>query len=372
MLTAAATEAIKALPAEKPAVGVQIVKDEADHPFKNAGEFFQAVKAAGIYPQSEDPRLRPLKATGMSEGIPADGGYLLEESYASGLLERMYGTGSLLNMLPTYSVGPNSNSMTFHGVDETSRALGSRWGALRGYWLAEADTITASRPKFRDVVVKLNKVAALVYATDEQLEDSTFLASWLGRTVPNELRFRVEDSVINGDGSGKPLGVLNSPCLVSITQETSQPADTLYYENIVKMWARRWAGVNDYVWLCNQDVMPALDTLSLAVGTGGLPANYITYSNDGVMRIKGRPVMEVEYCATLGDVGDIILFSPSSYLALVKGGVQAASSIHVSFTAAETAFRFIYRFGGQPSWDSTLTPAVGSNTQSPFVVTETR
>ena len=69
---------------------VDVTKDEADQPFPTGGEFFQAVKNAAIYPTREDVRLKSLslKATGLSEGVPADGGYLLQPGVAGGILER--------------------------------------------------------------------------------------------------------------------------------------------------------------------------------------------------------------------------------------------------------------------------------------------
>src|SRR5512139_323397 len=55
---------------------VEVTKDEADQPWESAGEFFKAVKNAAYHPSQEDRRLRAVKATGLSEGVPADGGYL--------------------------------------------------------------------------------------------------------------------------------------------------------------------------------------------------------------------------------------------------------------------------------------------------------
>src|SRR3990172_5161026 len=174
-------KALKELPAVKG--DVQVTKDGADQPFP-ASEYFAAVKTAYLYPGNEDARLRPLKATGLSEGVPADGGYLLAPQGASGIIERMYKAGEVLQRVSADEIGPNSNSMLYNAVNETSRATGSRWGGLRGYLVAEAGTITASRPAFRQMELKLKKVAALCYSTDEQLADTVALASWLNRTVP--------------------------------------------------------------------------------------------------------------------------------------------------------------------------------------------
>jgi HK97 family phage major capsid protein len=86
----------------------------------------------------------------------------------------------------------------------------------------------------------------------------------------------------------------------------------------------------------------------------------------------GRPVIPVEYCSTLGTVGDIVLADLSQYIVIDKGGVQTAESIHVRFAYDERTFRATYRIDGQPWHRSAITPANGSNTQSPFVALATR
>ncbi len=347
------------------ASGVQVIVDEGDQPFENPGQFFQAVKVAALYPKNEDMRLRPLKykdATGMSEGVPADGGYLLTPQVNDGIIEKIYTGGKILPRITKDPIGAGSNSIMYNAIDETSRVAGSRWGGVRGYWVAEGGEITKSKTKFRQFELKPKKVAALCYATDEQLADTTNLEAWMGRIVPDELRFLVEDAVYEGDGVGKPLGILNSGCLISATR---LDAGKIQYADIMGMWARRYTGVKDYVWLINQDVTPQLDQLYLATG---VPALFITYDAQGVMRMKGAEVVEVEYAATLGDVGDIMLASLSMYQAADKGAINSASSIHVQFITDETAFRFTYRIDGQPSWGAAMTPLHGSNTVSPFVV----
>jgi len=358
----AAEKALKAMPAVKE--DVKVTTDEADQPWESAGQYFQAVKTAALYPGAEDKRLLPLKATGLSENVPADGGYLLAPQVASGLIERMYNTGQLLQRVSADSIGPNSNSMLYNAIDETSRADGSRWGGLLGYWTAEAADITASKPLFREMELKLKKVAALCYATDELLADAVALESWLSRTVPEELRFQVENAFYNGNGVGKPLGIMNAPCLVSVTRIDANEVDQT---DIANMWARRWSGVNDYVWLANPSVFPQLINLTVGNFPFLLPMN-AGGQGDPRFSLYGAPYIEVEYTAALGTTGDIMLASLSQYQTINKGGINAASSIHVNFVNAETAFRFMYRIDGQPLWNSALTPYDAGNTLSPFVV----
>jgi HK97 family phage major capsid protein len=74
----------------------------------------------------------------------------------------------------------------------------------------------------------------------------------------------------------------------------------------------------------------------------------------------------------VGDQGDIMLADLREYQMIEKGGIQAASSIHVMFVYDETVFRFVYRVDGQPKWNSALTPKNGTTTVSPFVVLDAR
>ena len=128
------------------------------------------------------------------------------------------------------------------------------------------------------------------------------------------------------------------------------------------------------IWLINQDVEPQLNQMSLQIGTGGVPV-YLPpggLSETPFARLLGRPVIPVEYCATLGTVGDILLVNLAEYLMIDKGGLQQATSMHLRFDYSETAFRFTYRADGSPTWHSALTPFKGTQTRSPFISLATR
>ena len=190
-----------------------------------------------------------------------------------------------------------------------------------------------------------------------------------------EFGFKVDDALINGNGAGQPLGILSSNCLVTVAKESGQAASTVVVENIVKMWARMWArSRQNAVWLINQDIEPQLYTMSLSVGTGGvpvyMPANGV--SGSPYSTLFGRPVIPIEQCQTLGTKGDIYLADFSQYLIIDKGGMDSATSIHVRFIYDETVYRFVLRIDGQPIWNSALTPYKGSSTLSPFVALATR
>jgi HK97 family phage major capsid protein len=245
--------------------------------------------------------------------------------------------------------------------------------------------IAASQPKFRKIAMELDKLTGLCYATDELLQDSVALEGWLSQAFQKEFTFKVEDAVVNGTGNGMPLGFLNSGAVITVSKEGSQPATTLYAENVMKMWARMPASSRKTaVWLINQDVEPQLFQFVIKVknvaGTenvGGIASPVVTYMPPGTAGneyglLMGRPVVPVEYAATLGTPGDIMLVDLDQYLGIDKGAMTGATSIHVRFIYDETAFRFVYRFNGMPLLASPITPYKGTNTLSPFIVLQAR
>jgi HK97 family phage major capsid protein len=346
---------------------IKVVKDAGDQPFSSLGEQLMAVKTAEVSRgRNMDARLKA--PTGLSEGVPADGGFLVQTDFATALLEKTFASSDLLSRVFKMPISANSNSIKIPAVSDASRADGSRFGGIRAYWMNEAGSKTASAPSFKQVALELKKLVGYTTCTDELLEDAPALESWIMQAFAKEFDFKLADAIVNGDGAGKPLGILNSPCLVTVTAETGQGASTIVAENIIKMWASRF-GTN-YVWLINQNIEPQLYTMALAVGSGGvsvyMPAGGLSGAPYGTL--FGKPVIPCEQAATLGTAGDIILADLSQYVMISKGNMQSASSIHVNFQTDQTAFRFVYRCDGQPMWDAYLTPYKGSTSyQSPFI-----
>lgn len=350
--------------------------------FRTFGEQLTAVVRAGRSGEI-DPRLLHLRAiSGASELVPSDGGFLVQQDFAGEILQRSYEMGQILSRCRRIPISANSNGLKIPAIDETSRVTGSRWGGVQVYRTNEGGDLTAKKPKFRLMELSLKKLTGLAYATDELLQDASALEAIFSQAFQEELTFTMENEVVNGSGAGEMLGIMNSGALISVAKETSQVGVTFVAENAMKMWSRMWSRSRmNAVWFINQDVEPQLYQMNIKVknvaGTenvGGtavyMPAGGLSQSPYG--SLFGRPVIPVEYCATLGTAGDVILADLSQYVTIDKGGVQSASSIHVRFLNDEQTFRWVVRNDGQPTWHAALTPFKGSNTQSPFIVTAVR
>jgi HK97 family phage major capsid protein len=349
--------------------------------FRNMGAFALAVRQSGS-PElqinaADVPKLNYLAAiSGMGTTIGSDGGFTLPQQFNLDIWNGMaVDETNLLNSTDNYTV--EGESLTFNASAETSRADGSRLGGMRGYWLAEAAQKTSSKPTFRQMKLEPKELAVFVYVTDKLLRGTGIaLGQYLNRGASAEIAFLVSDAIINGTGAGMPLGILTSAAEVSVAKETGQAATTIVTENIVKMWARfhpRW--MSGAEWLINQDTIPQLLTMSLNVGTGGAPTYLPPSGLSGAPygTLLGKPVRPIEFCPTLGTVGDIMLVNLKAYAGGIKGGVMSDMSIHLRFDYNETAFRFVFEADGQPWNAAPLTPYKGgTNTISPFVTLATR
>jgi len=337
--------------------------------FKNLGEQLLAV-VRHYGGGATDPRL--VRApSGMGETDPSGGGFLVQTDFAMTVLQRIYDMGEIAQRTGRLQMSTAANAIKIPGIDEQSRATGSRWGGVRAYWLGEGDAPTASAPKFRWIELDLKKLGVLWYVTDELLADASILTGIANTAFAQEMGFVLEDSIVRGTGSGQPAGILTAPATITVPAETGQATKTVVYQNLLKMWSRMWARSRiNAVWFINQDVEPQLYAVNQVIGTAGVPV-YLPpggISEKPYSTLFGRPVIPVEYCETCGTPGDIILADFSQYLVADKGAMQQMASIHVRFIYDEMTFRLMYRVDGQSAWHTALTPYRGTNTQSPYII----
>ena len=370
-------EALKKEPVATPGL---VVQPEQKDSYKSIcpqapfGKFLQDVRTLALQGITS-PQLKAV--LGQNEGISSEGGFLVRTEQTAEIEKKMFDQGLLLSRCDVRAIAAGANSVDFYGRDEDSRANGSRYGGVTAYRVAEAGTITASGAmKWYKYTLKPKGYAAVIYATGDVLQDAALLESEIMDALPAELAFMIDDDIMNGLGVAGCLGILASSALVSVAKETGQAATTFVFENALKMWARMGArGRANSVWFINQDVEPQLYSMSLAVGTGGVPVFMPPSGASGspYATLFGRPVIPTEFNATLGTVGDVVLADLSQYRVATKGDLQAARSIHVQFLTDQECFRFIKKADGQSKWKNALTPYKGTaNTQSPFVAVATR
>ena len=297
---------------------------------------------------------------------PSAGGFLVPEVLRAELLRVALETAVVR---PRARVIPmDSARVPFPMIDSTSHAS-SVFGGVTAAWTEEGGTLGESEAKFGRVVLDAKKLAARTDVPNELLQDSIIsFAAFIEDILPQAISWFEDTGFLTGVGAGEPAGVLNASALVAITKEAGQPADTIVWENLVKMYARMLpSSLGRAVWVANNDTFPELATMALSVGTGG----GAIWLNNGVAgppaTILGRPLILTEKVPTIGDANDILFIDFGYYLIGDRQQMRAESSAHAQFTTDQTVFRVIERVDGRPWLQSAITPQNGTNTLSPFI-----
>jgi HK97 family phage major capsid protein len=312
-------------------------------------------------------------ASGGNTSDPSLGGFSVGTMLSMALFQMGTDASVLLPLCNGIELSEGNDSIEMPYITDTSRATGSRYGGVRVYRRKEAATVTASQPEEEKFELSLLDLMGLAYQTDRLMRDARAMGQVYGTAFSNEFAFVIDNEIFRGSGVGESQGFTVSPALVTQDKETGQAADTVVMENLSKMWTRmptRRKG--NSMWLYNSEVGPQLDQLTIPAGTAGLEPRFVNYGPDGVLRIYGRPALELEQCAAVGDVGDIVLVNLDEYVVIRQGALEQAESDHVRFIYGERTFRWTQRINGKSPWRTAVTPFKGSATKSPFVALQAR
>jgi HK97 family phage major capsid protein len=338
-----------------------------DDMFDTSSDYFRAIwHNTDATPEVSNQLLR-LRAA-FSENVPSEGGFLVPERLRSELL-RVALENSIVRARARV-VPMDSLRVPFPAVDSTSNAS-SVFGGIIAYWTEEAAALTATEAAFSRVVLEAKKLTAYTEVSNELISDSAIsFQAFIDEIFPEALAFYEDYAFLLGTGAGEPLGVLHgdNAASISVTKQAGQAADTIVWENLVKMYARMLpSSLGRAVWVASIDTFPELATMALSVGTGG---SAIWLNNGAVgppMTILGRPVIFTEKAPVLGDAGDINFIDFGFYLIGDRQVMSARSSEHFKFQNDQTAYRIIERVDGRPWLAGAVTPKNSGDTLSPYV-----
>lgn len=353
------------------------VAEDPKRGFKTLGHFAERCMLNHDNPRKDEMLMQVAAGTGMTQAVNSDGGVLVPPAFSKAIWDEvLQQSNSMLSYCFQLPVDPGAESITIPAIAESSRANGSRYGGIQGYWKEELSLMTETKPTMRSLKLTPHELYVFAFISDKLLRNSPGTASAiLERAAADEISFKIGDAIINGDGAGKPRGVVGHVATKSVSKETGQPAATVVVDNLLKMRASMHPKYRPgAVWFINPEVEVALQQLTFPVGVGGVPAFLPPggISDSPYSMLFGQPLIPIEYCAALGTVGDIIYANLRGYAAAVRGMVDSQYSIHLKFDYNQTAFRLIFEMDGQPFLNSVITPFKGSTTTSPVVTLATR
>ena len=154
----------------------------------------------------------------MVEGTASSGGYLVVPQYMQDLFAAVRGQGNALRRYGWLNIHPtNSNTIYIPG--------GS--GATSVGWTSELATKPSADLGFAQLQINVFTLAGLAYASLQMLAD--------GDPSVADLALNAEEAaMLNGSGSGQPLGIIGTSGVVNKTTAiTASPSGQLVIDTIL-------------------------------------------------------------------------------------------------------------------------------------------
>ena len=143
--------------------------------------------------------MTPELRNALETGEVSEGGYLVPDSFEHTLVQGLNENGV---------IRPHSRVITTSGGLHKIPVVASHGSAS---WIDEEGDYIESDESFGQVQLDAHKVGTVIKVSEELLQDSAFdLESYISSEFSRRIGDKEEDAFLNGNGSGKPTGILHS------------------------------------------------------------------------------------------------------------------------------------------------------------------
>ena len=252
----------------------------------------------------------------LQEGVDADGGYLVPEEYDSRLIDGLEEENIIRKL---------GHRITTSGERKINIAATKPAAA----WIDEGEALTFSDATFSQINLDAHKLHVAVKVTEELLYDNAFqLENYIIEEFYKALANAEEDAFINGNGTGKPLGILaasgGAEVGVTAASATAITADEVI--NLVYSLKRPYR--KNAVFILNDQTIAALRKLKDGNGAYMWQAALVAGEPD---KLLGYPVYTSAYMPTIEAGAKTIIFGDLSYYNIGDRGSRSFAELRELF-----------------------------------------
>lgn len=241
----------------------------------------------------------PSVLNALQEGTDSEGGYLVPDEFERTLVEALEEE----NVFRTLAHVIRTSS-----GDRKIPVVASKGSAS---WVDEEGAYQESDDAFSQVSIGAYKLGTMIKVSEELLADSVFdLEAYISKEFARRIGSREEESFFNGDGKGKPLGILAATggaevgvTAASATAITADEVIDLFYS--LKAPYRKNA-----VWLLNDATVKQIRKLKDSTGQYLWQPSLVAGTPDTIL---GRPVKTSAFMPTAAAGAKTIAFGDFKY-----------------------------------------------------------
>ena len=241
----------------------------------------------------------PAVLNALQEGTDSEGGYLVPDEFERTLVEALEEE----NVFRTLAHVIRTSS-----GDRKIPVVASKGSAS---WVDEEGAYQESDDAFSQVSIGAYKLGTMIKVSEELLADSVFdLEAYISKEFARRIGSREEESFFNGDGKGKPLGILAAAggaevgvTAASATAITADEVIDLFYS--LKAPYRKNA-----VWVLNDATVKQIRKLKDSTGQYLWQPSLVAGTPDTIL---GRPVKTSAFMPTAAAGAKTIAFGDFKY-----------------------------------------------------------
>lgn len=327
--------------------------DERAKTFETFGDFVQAVR----FNQGDE---RLLETREQSMGVGSEGGILVPSMFRDEILS-VNAQGGIFRpratVIPADSQHPDA-SLTMPVLDQSGQD--NMYAGVEVSWIAEGATKPETSASFTDITLNPHEVAGHIVVTDKLLRNSNAINTTVRSMLSGAILASEDDAFLNGNGVGKPLGIIGSAATIAQNRGT---ASEIHYSDITAMYSKAKFG-GSLVWVASQSILPQLMNMKDDDGRLIWQPNASVGSPGSLL---GLPVQMNERSPQLGSKGDLTLMDANYYLIKDGSPLAISASEHVFFRSNKTVIKAFWNVDGQ-SWLKGKITQEGGYEVSPFII----
>lgn len=277
--------------ATKPGVGGKAPEEKtgrASDEYK--GSFWNAMRA-------KSPSVAVYNA--LQVGTDSEGGYLVPDEFENTLIEALEEE----NVFRTLAKIINTSS-----GDRKIPVVATKGEAS---WIDEEGLYQEDDDAFTQVSIGAYKLGTMIKVSEELLNDSAFdLESYISKEFARRIGAREEDSFFNGDGTGKPLGILAASGGAEIGVKAASATAVTADEIIDLFYSLKSPYRKKAVWVLNDATIKAIRKLKDNNNQYLWQPSLVAGTPDTIL---GRPVVTSAYMPVAAVGAKTIAFGDFSY-----------------------------------------------------------
>jgi len=358
------------IPPNQPKPGMVVGEPQpTELKFKNLGEFVRNIWYAqkghlsDILRDYSKAMEASLRAMNISDGTSL--GFLIPDTFEAGTLQ-LVGTGGWIRQRARVIPAGEYPDAKFKKRVLKQGAGGVYNGIMVNYTGEGVAPVDESKLEYYLFALDpSDKKIALFYITSEEsLQNPTSVTADMEQSFRGALAELEDDLFINGDGVGKPKGILNSSGIKLINRDTSSD---FKFADVIDMAKYMYPRANNRNWEIS------LDLYEKVAGMVDGASRYIMIAGDATKGIPdllhGRPIHWNEILPVAGNRGDVILADWSFYFIKDGSGPFFATDPYTRFLEGEIRVKMTVKMDGDTWIKEPLTLKNGMEV-SPFVVLE--